>query len=134
LPSPSPSPGPAKCTAGSVAYGECGAVTAGNITFTVGGQPGTTNTGSNWSDPAQLVITNTTNDPQQLVVYCWKDSICNHLNYEPGDPIGNGSIVCDQAIPKKGTLTIAVKDLKAGCMYAMIAGTPPADSTSCGGT
>jgi hypothetical protein len=124
------------CTAGSIAFGECGAFTAGDVTFTTWGCPGTTNRGGNWSDPADLVFTNTRNYANQLVVYCWKDSICNHLNYEPGDPLGaGGSIACDQAIPpNNGTLTIPSTAVRAGCMYAMIAGTPPANSTSCGGT
>jgi hypothetical protein len=125
----------AACTAGSIAFGECGAFTAGDVTFTTWGCPGTTKTGGNWTDPADLVFTNTTKNAQQLVVYCWKDSICNHLNYEPGDPLGaGGSTACAQAIPPNGTLTIASTAVKAGCMYAMIAGTPPKDSTSCGGT
>ena len=124
---------PPACWSGSIAFGECGAVTAGNVSFTVGGVAGSTNLGSNWADPAQLIITNRTNDPQVLVVFCWPDSICNHLNYEPGDPLGNGWKACEQAIPRNGTLSIVIQDIYPGCMYAMISGAPAADAGPCYG-
>jgi hypothetical protein len=127
---PAPPPG---CWTGSIAFGECGAVTAGDVTFTVGGQPGTTVTGKNFADPAQLIFTNTTNNQHVIVVYCWPDSICNHLNYEPGDPLGTGYKACEQAIPPNGTLSFVIQDIRPGCMYAAISGAPTPGAASCDG-